>query len=164
MSSSVILAIALWQFHVPLDGSLSTAIIDPPQLLVSSIASQERILEALCGESSRFDIDVIRAVCTVLQNVSRNMDEECVDSLRSALGIIAHYRWCQGGAGIRALTDGVIQRRWYSDLDDWHAYMQLRSVAGASNIEERKLAIRSLSRRDIRSCQDGYFDLSIRYL
>lgn len=150
--SSVITAVALWQFHVSEDYQSSTCIVDLPATLLTSANYYLRLLDAFCIEDSRYDIDLIDAVRRLLSAVSQDLNEESIETIQEALVIIAGYRWCRGGSGIIKVSDCTIQKTWFGNKSDWKTEIQLPHACTANDIEDRKAAIKALSRPNARLC------------
>ncbi|KAH7127293.1 hypothetical protein EDB81DRAFT_140803 [Dactylonectria macrodidyma] len=162
--SSIVTAVALWQFHVPLGEGQSTSILGVPDSLFASVNAHLKLLNAFWQRDTRYDIDLIEAVFTILSTLSKNLDHENYTSLQASLVHLAHYRWCQGGLGINKLTESAVRSGWYPDHQHWQVYVQLVSSTIEADTHQRKMAIESLGRSDARVCQSGFFDLNIRFV
>lgn len=159
--SSIVTAVALWQFHTPTEeGDSTISLAQIPEPLQKVALSHMMILGVIIEEAgTRFDIGLISSMNNILTCLCKNLDHE--DSWRlftTALQTMARYRWCGRGRGVFAISEDEANLEWrYVDILP-------QSSASAFDILQRRAGIISLGDPEARICQPGFFDLSIRFL
>ncbi|PVH75267.1 hypothetical protein DL98DRAFT_320101 [Cadophora sp. DSE1049] len=163
--SSVVLSVALWQFHCQVGSENSTIIMpDAPSALLACATAHQQVLQAVSAHKSRYPIDLTQSVCSIISHLSTNgLLAEVDDALRE----VAHYRWCNGGMGIVrqdfGFENGQVQI-WSTLLQAYvRSPTKLPSADGVISGSERRDAIKSLCSPVARICRPGSFDLSIQF-
>jgi hypothetical protein len=161
--SAVIHAVALWQFHIPPDDERYTNLdSEISDTLSQNALAHVQVLETISSPGSRFDLELVKAVCVCLRSLLAGLDDIKTTNLGESMRIIAHYRWCINGTGISRLASSSAQQHWRYDRPSWQHELKPSYVHLMADIEERRDAIIQLGNPEYRVCRSGFFDLSIR--
>lgn len=162
--SSVILSVALWQFscHVIHDES-TVMVYDAPNQLLGCAASHLQVLVLKTAQESEHATGLVQSIHAILSSLCSGLPV----NVDGALDELAHFRWHEGGSGIRRLPRGAVGglvQVWSSGLKGYTAQpVQLPPIRSMEMTESRKDAIRSLCSPAARICRPGCFDLSIQF-
>lgn len=162
--SSIIICVALWQFHSPHDSASRLLPPQTPVLLSSSAASHLNVLKRLYRPFYMTDGKLYEAVYLILKHVHHESGEFDSSAISEALFTLAHYRWCGSGTGIIASTDEAALIGLGLDRFPAPHGISLPSVATVNDIAGRRAAIEALCRADARVSTSDCFDLNIRFL
>lgn len=159
--SSILHSAALWQFYAPSDDLLSASLVEEiPDTLFQSATSHLQILQLLCRQDSRFDVELVQTVQAILSLLC-GAEGLAVSSLGDLLFTLSHYRWRGSGSGIIKLTEARAACEWNHDGVDWHRPISMTSATTSNDAEARREIIKVICDPAARVCMQGYFDMSI---
>ncbi|KAF2009031.1 hypothetical protein BU24DRAFT_455947, partial [Aaosphaeria arxii CBS 175.79] len=136
--SSIISAIALWQFHEHelSNGPIKTA-QNLPHGLRASIEIHIHFFDSLLSSQHRFNLDLFSAVCTILKALIGERDSDVSQTMAGTLYVLGHYRWCDQGTGIIKMTDKAASRFWHSSEFHWAEKLSLPTKSGLNDESDR---------------------------